>query len=406
MAPKHIPVLVLGAAEHGSLGIIRSLGRMGVPVYCMESSPRGPASYSRFCKLTFNLNLSDISEELIIEKLCEIGQSFSTQVILIPTWDEIVLLLERNQEKLRPYYIFPEQPPGVLQVLTDKWKMTCTAKSLGIPVPFTAKLSSLVELEEFSKSGTFPCIVKRSFGNQRNGAPGALIAHDAAELRAAVRTLSGASEPNLVVQEFLAGENAWVFTGYFDRESQCVVGYTGRKLRQTPAHLGMMSLGVCADNPAIQESARRLLSNLKFTGIVDIDFCWDARDESYKILDVNPRVGASFRLFVGGNGVDVIRAMYFDAAGEGISFQAAPEGRKWMVERDFKSAFDLWREGSLSAHQWLRSLRNVDEFGYFAWDDLIPIVMILPYMLRRRRKATQRNTGQISTVERWGRSSL
>src|SRR5262245_43384290 len=44
------PVVVLGANTHGSLGIMRSLGRVGISVHAVYSPPRGPASFSSYCK--------------------------------------------------------------------------------------------------------------------------------------------------------------------------------------------------------------------------------------------------------------------------------------------------------------------------------------------------------------------
>lgn len=40
--------------------------------------------------------------------------------------------------------------------------------------------------------------------------------------------------PNFILQEFIPGgmDACWVFNGYSDRNSECKVEFTGRKLRQ------------------------------------------------------------------------------------------------------------------------------------------------------------------------------
>jgi D-aspartate ligase len=48
------------------------------------------------------------------------------------------------------------------------------------------------------------------------------------------------------------------------------------------------------------------MQEIGYSGIVDIGYRYDRRDGEYKLLDVNPRVGATFRLFVDSNGMDVV----------------------------------------------------------------------------------------------------
>ncbi len=58
---------------------------------------------------------------------------------------------------------------------------------------------------------------------------------------------------------------------------------------------------------------------LGFRGIVDLDLRFDPRDAQYKLLDFNPRLGAQFRLFTTGTGVDVARAAYLDLTGQPVA---------------------------------------------------------------------------------------
>jgi predicted ATP-grasp superfamily ATP-dependent carboligase len=164
-----------------------------------------------------------------------------------------------------------------------------------------------------------------------------------------------------------------MFNGYFDRNSDCVVGFTGKKIRQHPVYTGATSLGILLENPQVQESTRRLMKAVGYTGILDIGYRYDARDGMYKVLDINPRIGGTFRLFVADNGLDVVRAMYLDMTGQPVPESAARYGRKWMTEMaDLKSCLNYWRDGKLTFAQWLRSFQGIEEFAFFAGDDLKP----------------------------------
>jgi predicted ATP-grasp superfamily ATP-dependent carboligase len=112
-----------------------------------------------------------------------------------------------------------------------------------------------------------------------------------------------------------------------------------------------------------------------YRGILDIGYRFDARDGQYKVLDVNPRIGATFRLFVGMQGLDVVRALYLDLTGQEVPADTAREGRRWLVENlDVASSFAYRRERSLTLRDWVRSFRGVEETAYLAGDDLLPLV--------------------------------
>ena len=109
--------------------------------------------------------------------------------------------------------------------------------------------------------------------------------------------------------------------------------------------------------------------------MVDLGWRYDARDGRYKLLDVNPRIGGTFRLFVASNGMDVARALYLDLTGQPVPAAAARDGRKWLVEpNDLQASLLYWREGALTPGQWLGSLRGVEEAAWFARDDLAPFL--------------------------------
>jgi D-aspartate ligase len=118
---------------------------------------------------------------------------------------------------------------------------------------------------------------------------------------------------------------------------------------------------------------------------------YDARDGQYKLLDVNPRIGATFRLFVGTNGIDVARALYLDLTGQQVEMAGVQKGRKWLVENhDTISSLRYLRDGRLTLTDWLQSFRGVKEGAWFALDDPLPFaVMCLRFLARGSQKLSQ-----------------
>ena len=87
----------------------------------------------------------------------------------------------------------------------------------------------------------------------------------------------------------------------------------------------------------------------------------------------SPRLGATFRLFVAENDLDLARAYYLDMTGQRVPPASVKEGRKWIVgDLDFASSLRYYKCGQLKPIEWLASLRGIEDSAFFAIDDPIP----------------------------------
>ena len=178
-----------------------------------------------------------------------------------------------------------------------------------------------------------------------------------------------------MLQEYLPGPSSsvWVYTGYFDAQSDLRFGAGGLKLRQYPVRTGTTCFGVIRSNPDLEAVTRGFVKSLGYTGVFDCGYRHDPRDGSYKLLDVNPRVGANSASAWGVRGMDVVRAMYLDLCGKAVPDDVPDEGRVWWVENyDIAAAAQSFGDKGFSALSWARSLADVDEPAWFARDDPAP----------------------------------
>ena len=377
-----MPVVVLGARRHGALGIVRSLGRLGAPVHVVDSDSWVPAAHSRYCRSQSIWNIESEPAAASIEFLGELHQKIGRRALLIPTADNMAMFVDENAAALREGYSFPERPDGLARTLCSKKQMYFLAKRHGVPTAETSFPLCRQDVMEYLEQARFPIMLKGIYGKklkQRAGNP-MLIVRSAAELLERYDAMEDPEEPNLMLQEYIPGgeDTVWMFNGYFDQASECVVGFTGKKLRQCPVYTGPTSLGVCLHNEQVYRTTRDFMRSIGYRGILDIGYRFDARDGQYKLLDVNPRIGATFRLFVAENGMDVARALYLDMTGQPVISSNAAEGRKWMVEDcDLVSSIQHYREGNLNGRQWLRSLEGVHEGALWASDDPLPLASML-----------------------------
>jgi predicted ATP-grasp superfamily ATP-dependent carboligase len=373
-----VPAVVLNLATHCGVGVVRSLGRLGVPVYCVHSDPAAPSLRSRYSRRAFEWDIEQESLDASIDFLIDVSRDVGGRPILIPTEDVSCLFVDEHADALGRAYRFPRRPPGLAQTLSSKEGMYHLCRKLGIPTPSTSFPKGREDAEEFASTATFPVMMKGVDNRQFGDTPGAgkVIATSRENLLSAYEDMTRGRELRAVIlQEYIPGDapSVWMFNGYFDENSDCVLGVTGQKLRQYPPYIGQTSLGSCVDNPTVQELTRKFMKAVGYTGILDLGFRYDARDGHYKLLDVNPRVGSAFRLFLAQNGLDVVRALYLDMTGQRVPKAASTEGRKWVVENyDLVSSAKYFRDGALRPGEWVQSFRGVEESAWFSWDDLRP----------------------------------
>ncbi|HLX12281.1 MAG TPA: hypothetical protein VKS81_05665 [Bacteroidota bacterium] len=404
-----IPVVILKMEHYGSLGIVRSLGRLGIPVYGVDRDRSAPGFKSRFCAGSFLWDIDDAPAEQTIEYLLEIGNKLGKS-ILVPTSDEMAILAGDFSELLKEYFIFPQNSSHLIRQVANKKEMYLLAKNYHTPVPWSEFPRSRNDLLLLLQHLQFPLMLKGIDGallEKRTGKK-MLIVRDEHELLTSYDRMEDPHNPNLMLQEYIPGNDdaTWMFNGYFNHESECLVEFTGKKIRQNPIHTGMTSLGISVKNDEVARTATAFLKKIGYRGIVDIDYQFDPRDNVYKMLDVNPRVGASFRLFVDDHGSDVVRAFYYDLTGKTIEQVPMREGRKWVVEdKDMRSVVSYFREGGLTIREWLLSYRGIEEAGYFTSYDPLPFFwMVKNHIVRQLRKlfrddATKHRSDRRSNVQ-------
>lgn len=381
------PAIVFRADNYASLGIVRSLGRLGIEVYCVDHDPDALAAKSKYCTQRLDWNFEREKEEDSVAFLIGFARSLGRKPVLIPTFDTRNLLVDRFREQLAPWFLLPQPAPGALSSLYGKRSMYELCLQHGIPTPRTAFPDSIERAVEASAAIGFPLVIKAIDGDRlmrRTGRRMALVG-DQVELAREYAKLDEPGVANLALQEFIPGtvaDSSWMLSAYFDSQSRSRFVITGRKLRQLPVGGGLTTFGACADCEAIRTSIAALVQATRFHGIIDADYIHDRRDGQWKLLDVNPRPGANFRLFVDRNGLDCVRAMYLDLTGQAIPAVEPKWGRKWMVEDSDLSAFvQMLRLRRTSPGAWLKSLAGEVELAYCALDDLRPSAHFLKKFL-------------------------
>lgn len=376
-----VPVVVIAPGFHGH-AIARSLGRLGVPVYGVHADKHSPAARSRYWRENFVWNIEKKTPEASIDWLLQLSQKVGSRPILLPTDDHSCVFLADHVETLKEAFLFPNQPAGLTRALSNKQEMYYLCKKHSIPAAETSFPRSRQDVIEFCQTATFPVMLKGIDTlalRERTGVK-MVVVHDPETLLKYYDEMETPDDPNIMLQEYLDGgsRTVWMFDGYFNDESDCLFGLTANMIRQYPAYTGVTSLGICLSNEKVAQQTRALMKAIGYRGALDIGYKFDSRTGLYKAIDINPRIGRTFRLLVDSSGMDVARALYLDLTGQPVEVGNIPEGRKWVVENfDLLSSPKYCRDEQLSVRGWLRSYRDVEEGFWFSRDDPAPFLAMM-----------------------------
>ena len=279
--------IVLGGNFLG-LGIVRSLGSRGIPVWLIDTDrSKSIAQYSRYTK-RFIASTEPVNELLLREARQHDLQGW----VIFATNDDYVEVVATFHERLSTCFRVTTPPLAVTNFALDKRLTYRKAAELSIAAPWTWVGNSLAGLSE--KEIPFPVILKPAvnhhFFPQTNLK--ALPADNWQELQRGFAHMSNYIPPDeILVQERIpgSGENQFSFCGI------CQDGLVGawlvaQRRRQYPIEFGNASTFVETVSQEIVEACgRRFLENVGFDGMAEVEFKFDVRDGKYKILDVNAR---------------------------------------------------------------------------------------------------------------------
>ena len=295
----------------------------------------------------------------------------------------------RPHDALEPRFLLPASPSGSPARCRASRRCTSCVNGTPYPRPPSVFPGSEDDVREYVAGAL---VSDRAEVHQRRrcpaAAPSVLIARDREELTRGYRRWRRPDVGNVMLQEYIPGtpETVWMFNGYFDEASTCKIGFTGRKIRQSPPYTGATTLGECLANPTVHGT--RPCASCASSGIAASSISAIASTRATASTSCSTSIPHRRDL-------PAVRGRQRDgcAAGavprshrSGSGGATAPPGRRWVVELlDVMSTIVYRRRGDLTLGRWFRSFRGgVREAAWFARDDLRPFLTLWFPLVRDR----------------------
>jgi predicted ATP-grasp superfamily ATP-dependent carboligase len=375
---------VLGS-DFKALGVIRSLGRHGIPGIVVDSQPRS-AWFSRYVTRRFSWQ-GTLEDPQLADYLVRIGREHHLQDwMLVAAQDDAVGLVAQHREALAMIYRPTTPSWDVVRWAFDKRLTDRMARAVDVAYPGTWYPTHESDLDGLDVR--FPVIIKPaiSIHMQHAARLKALPAANRDELREQYRVAASLVSPDeIMVQEVIpGGGSSQVSVATLCADGEIQQAMTARRLRQYPIDYGLGSSFVEAvDLPELLGPAERLLRHMNASGMVEVEFKQDPRDGVYKLLDINIRPWGWHTLCIA-CGLDLPYLQYRQMIGEPSARITPRYGTRWIrAATDGLAGIQEVRAGVTTPWRYARSLAGRNTYSVLNWRDPLPAFGDLAILIGR-----------------------
>lgn len=389
----HNPGAVILGGSFASLGAARNLAKHGIRV-CVFGPACSVARFSRSLS-RFVLTPSLLKNEEVADYLVRMAEVYRLQgSVLFPSTDEQVRIIAQNQSLLAQHYTLTTPSWETVRFLYDKRLTYELAREAGVAIPNSLVPGDAERLAALNVD--FPVILKPaitarflSLTNRK-----AFRADNRKQLQSLYEKMSGMiGSSQVIVQDLLPepSRNLFSFAAYF-RNGEPIAGLSVKRSRQLPQDFGRTSTFVeSVEMPELNKLAGQLLRPIRYTGLAEVEFMWNANRNRFELLEVNARLWAWHSLAIAA-GLDLPYLAFADSLGRTPPIGPLRPGAKWVrFLTDLRAAAQGIRSGSLGLPQYLGSLRGTTAFAVFSASDPLPCVvepfLLLLNLLKRQSSA-------------------
>jgi D-aspartate ligase len=167
LAPALPPALVVsthaGPFQYGTLAAIRTLGRCGVDVYLLTTTPLHIGRLSRYLKRSFiTRGYSPDDTTTLVKELNTLAIRIGRTPVLFCVDDEAAVAVARHHSELAKRFTLANSPPQVVALLASKKSLHDLCLSAGIATPKTYLCISPEQVFQAAHRVKYPFILKNS----------------------------------------------------------------------------------------------------------------------------------------------------------------------------------------------------------------------------------------------------
>jgi len=284
---RNKPGVVVIEGHVQGLANTRLLGQSGIPVIVIDKDDC-VAKYSKYCKAFYKC--PDYLSEDFIDFLIRLNKAFNlTNWLLLPSNDHAVYNLSLHKDTLSQYYKIITEDIEIIENIYNKRKLLQIADKVGIPIPATImpefENPRIVELR-------YPILIKGNQGlnfYKRFKHKAFIITTPEKLINIWGKELKEAKPEEYIIQEIIPNVHKTVSVTVFAEKGTVYTYWMGVKLREHPVTFGTATCAKSIYDEEMLKLSKQLIKELNYSGVCEIEWLRDSRDNIPKLIEINAR---------------------------------------------------------------------------------------------------------------------
>ncbi len=268
----------------------RALGEAGIPVVVVDKE-ECVASSSKYCN-NFFLSPDFLTDEFI-DFLIDLAQNKDLfGWTLIPSNDHAVFNISKNINIIKKYFKTTIPDLDIIGLIYDKSMLLKLAEKIKIPIPKTIYFEDAENISDCQLE--YPLLTKGRTGLSfyQKMKKKALLADDKEKLSIQLREIAEKMPLNQTfTQELIPfdGTNKTISLAAFCIDGEIKTYWMGVKLREHPIQFGTATFTESVHIEDCLQHSKKILKKLNYSGVCEVEFLQDPRDQQYKLIEINAR---------------------------------------------------------------------------------------------------------------------
>lgn len=293
------------------------------------------------------------------------------RILLVSTNETYVEFISKNKEKIHSAYLFNYPSVEIIKSLTNKEKFYKTYANSSLAFPKTIYFDCVRSKMKFN-GFSYPVIVKPAnvvlYNHLRfSGKHKIYKISSEEELIFTIECIKkGGYKDKLIIQEFIPGDDSNLFDavlyintkGKMEFLSFAQIGLQER-ISSMVGNAAVLINGFNTTKGNVEKEAKQIkkfMEQIHYRGFAEVDMKYDARDNTFKVLEINARQGRS-SYYVTALGKNLIKTLVDDCLyniqssyvflEKQVLLSFVPKGiiKKYISNKEFKKqALKMWPE--------------------------------------------------------------
>jgi len=278
--------LITHARVRTALVATQSLGKRGIKVVTADSIYLATSFFSKYSSSHLIYPPFNLYPELFIKSLKEFIERKNIKV-LMPMYEETIVISKfKNKFANGVNMVVPDYE--TIKKANNNRYLIKFADEIGVKTPQTWTIESLEKLRRVAKEVEYPAVIKMVEGV---GSKGLRFVYSEDELitkyKEVIRKFHLKPFEYPIVQEYIPGDNYAVSLIFNRGDPRAIVMY--KEIRMYPINGGASTARISIKHSKMGKSAIKLLKELNYHGVADIEFRIDERTKEPVLMEINPR---------------------------------------------------------------------------------------------------------------------